>query len=198
MHLPYRFLRLHLVLALIVALSACTTQYANQNPIGLLFPDVSGSSLDKQPYELPRDFAGQKVLLLIGYKQNAQFDIDRWMIGLDMTGTRIPMVEVPTIQGLFPRLFQSRIDNGMRAGIPEELWQGVITVYQDGDRVQEFTGNENPNNARVVLLNGTGRVIFFHDRGFSVPALNDLRTAIQRPQSGYNRRNDSASPHETL
>ena len=49
------------------------------------------------------------------------------------------------------------IDNGMRAGIPKELWRGVITVYQDGERVQAFTGNINPNNARVLLLDRTGK-----------------------------------------
>ena len=79
---------------------------------------------------------------------------------------------------MFPRMFKTQIDEGMRSGIPRELWQGVITVYKDGDRVQSFTGNENPNNARVVLLDSLGKVIFFYDRGFSVAALNALRAAI--------------------
>ena len=75
-------------------------------------------------------------------------------------------------------MFQSSIDNGMRRGIPKELWGGVITVYGDGALVQEFTGNQNPNNARVLLLDQMGKVIYFHDRGFSVPALNELRDKI--------------------
>ncbi|MFT5294627.1 MAG: hypothetical protein ACI9YH_000633, partial [Colwellia sp.] len=57
--------------------------------------------------------------MLVGYKQNSQFDIDRWLIGLDMTETKVDAYEIPTIQGLFPRMFSTLIDNGMRKGIPK-------------------------------------------------------------------------------
>jgi hypothetical protein len=165
----------------LMLLSACATEYPNQNPAGELFPSIEGQSLDQQAYRIPEDLQGEPTLLLIGYRQNAQFDIDRWMIGLDMTGTRVKMIELPTIQGFLPRLFQSRIDNGMRAGIPQALWPVVVTVYEDGERVQAFTGNERPGNARVVLLGDRGQIRFFYDRGFSVAALNDLRAALKQP-----------------
>ena len=160
-------------------LSACATRYSNKNPTGLTFPDISGQSLEKQSFRIPQDLRAQKTLLLIGYRQNAQFDIDRWMIGLDMTGTDIPVIELPAIQGFIPRLFSRQIDEGMRSGIPDELWSVVVTVYEDGSRIQSFTGNENPNNARVVLLDSSAKVIHFYDRGFSVDALNKLREAIK-------------------
>lgn len=178
---------LHRVLLLTVTLAllgGCATEYSNKDPIGQLFPSISGSSLDQKSYQIPQDLGDEKTLLLIGYKQNAQFDIDRWMIGIDMSGTKVSIIELPAIQGFLPRLFKSKIDEGMRSGIPEELWPVVVTVYEDGRRVQSFTGNESPSNARVVLLNDTGRVIYFYDRGFSVDALNDLKTAVLRPESG--------------
>jgi cytochrome oxidase Cu insertion factor (SCO1/SenC/PrrC family) len=62
----------------------------------------------------------------------------------------------------------------MRRGIPKELWGGVITIYEDGEKIQAFTGNENPNNARVMLLDKNGKIIYFYDRGFSVTALNEV------------------------
>jgi hypothetical protein len=55
-------------------------------------------------------------------------------------------------------MFSTYIDNGMRRGIPKDLWKGVVTVYADGDKVQRYTGNQNPNNARVLLLDEQGRV----------------------------------------
>lgn len=167
------------VLALWLAmLSGCATHHPNQNPVGQVFPDVYGEGLDGTPYRIPADFTGRSVVLLIGYRQDSQFDIDRWLIGLDMTETRVDVYELPTIAGMFPRMFKTRIDDGMRAGIPKDLWKGVVTVYADGARVQAFTGNENPNNARVLLLDPQGRVVVFHDRGFSVGALNALRSAL--------------------
>jgi hypothetical protein len=95
-----------------------------------------------------------------------------------MTNTDVDVYEIPTIQGLFPRMFSTMIDNGMRAGIPKSLWKGVITVYQDGEKVQAYTGNENPNNARVVLLDETGVVLYMCDDGFSVEALNQVKRLI--------------------
>jgi hypothetical protein len=153
----------------------CSSNYDNQSRIGQSFPTINGENLEKKIINIPEAFKGEITLLLIGYKQNSQFDIDRWLIGLDMTETKVNAYEIPTIQGMFPRMFSTLIDNGMRAGIPKSLWKGVITVYDDGERVQAFTGNKNPNNARVVLLNEEGLIIFMHDEGFSVEALNQVR-----------------------
>ena len=161
-------------------LTACTTQYPNQNPTGKMFPEVSGNSLAKEAVQMPKHFLGEPTALLLGYVQNAQFDIDRWLIGLDMTQTQVNFYELPAIAGMFPRMFETQIDNGMRKGIPKELWKGVITLYDDGEALQEFTGNMNPNNARVMLLDAKGKIVYFYDRGFSVAALNDLRSELEK------------------
>jgi hypothetical protein len=167
-----------IIILIAFILGGCATTYVNRNPVGEYFPTVEGQTLTEEKRELPAYFKGSYVVLLLGYEQDSQFDIDRWLIGLDMTETKIKAYEIPTIQGLLPRMFKSTIDDGMRKGIPKELWGGVITIYGDGATIQEFTGNENPNNARVLLLDQMGKVIYFHDRGFSVQALNELRDKI--------------------
>ena len=163
----------------LIFLAGCATTYTNRNPVGEFFPEISGQTLEKKEVELPEYFSGSEVILLLGYKMDSQFDIDRWLIGLDQTKTEAKVYELPTIQGLFPRMFQTFIDEGMRSGIPKELWGGVITIYGDGATLQEFTGNENPNNARALLLNKDGKIIYFYDRGFSVIALNELREELE-------------------
>ena len=168
-------MRLFILSFIIILTTACSTKYPNQSVTGKNFPSVSGQTLEQSDMNIPEDFNEKFTLLLIGYKQNSQFDIDRWLIGLDMTETQVSVFEVPTIQGLFPRMFSTMIDNGMRAGIPKPLWKGVVTVYEDGETIQAFTGNENPNNARVVLLDDEGKVLYFYDDGFSVAALNQVR-----------------------
>ena len=173
-------MRCLLILVFAVNLIGCSVSYQNNDVTGQNFPVVSGESLEKTLVTIPQVFSGQPALLLVGYKQDAQFDIDRWLIGLDMTQTTVAVYEIPTIAGMFPRMFRTVIDNGMRAGIPKELWRGVITVYQDGERVQAFTGNTNPNNARVLLLDSTGKIVYFYDRGFSVNALNELRLVLNK------------------
>ena len=80
----------------------------------------------------------------------------------------------PTITNWLPRFVEERIDEGMRKGIPDELWKIVVTVYDDGDKIAQFLGNENGRNARVVAVDENGKVIHFYDRGFSVAALKEL------------------------
>lgn len=163
----------------VLLITGCSNTYPNQNVTGQVFPSVSGESLEQQVINIPDDLPSKVSLLLIGYKQDSQFDIDRWLIGLDMTQTQIDVYEIPTIQGLFPRMFSTQINNGMRAGIPKSLWKGVVTVYKEGDKVQAFTGNTSPNNARVALLDRSGAILYFYDDGFSVEALNQLRGSIE-------------------
>lgn len=185
----------HLALALAALLgSACGSTYAARDPTTLVFPSVTGTSLAGQETRLPEDLDRKPTVLLVGYKQNAQFDLDRWLIGLHQTDTRIPVFEVPTIPGLLPGLFAGRIDDGMRSGIPEEDWVSVITVYDDAEFIARFTGNENGNNGRVLLLDADGRVVFFHDRGFSVSALARLRSAISQTASVAGTRDGPMSP----
>lgn len=169
-----------LIILVVVLLAGCSAPYPNNDVTGRYFPIISGENLAKKAVVIPQDFSGKITLLLVGYKQNSQFDIDRWLIGLDMTQTQVAIYEIPTIAGMFPRMFSTVIDNGMRAGIPKELWQGVVTVYGDGELIQAFTGNMNPNNARVLLLDSTSKIIYFYDRGFSVDALNQLRFALHK------------------
>ncbi len=159
----------------------CSTQYPNKSITGKTFPTVSGQNLEKEDITIPTDFTGKLTLLLVGYKQNSQFDIDRWLIALDMTETKVDVYEIPTIQGMFPRMFSTMIDNGMRKGIPKQLWKGVITIYKDGDKIQKFTGNENPNNTRVILIDNEGEILYFYDQGFSVDALKNIRKITQPP-----------------
>ena len=167
-------MRIFILSLFIFFVTGCSTSYTNQSVTGNKFPSVVGQNLEKNKVSIPSDFKSDFTLLLVGYKQDSQFDIDRWLIALDMTETRVDVYEMPTIQGLFPRMFSTMINNGMRKGIPKELWKGVITVYEDGDKVQAFTGNEKPNNARVLLLDINGVVLYFYDDGFSVSALKEL------------------------
>ena len=171
-------MKLFTSLLMILLLTACSTTYQNLNILGTTLPAMKGESLAKEWLEIPSDFSSPITLLLVGYKQNTQFDIDRWLIALDMTETDVSVYEIPAIQGMFPRMFEKKINNGMRKGIPKELWKGVITLYEDGETMQAFTGNENANNARVILINNKGEVLYFYDRGFSVSALNALRESI--------------------
>jgi hypothetical protein len=167
-----------LALVILIALSAaCSTTHPRRDPTGEPFPNASETSLAGEVIALPEALAGAPALLLIGYEQATQFDLDRWLLALDQAGWRVRTLELPTIPGLVPRILSGTIDAGMRRGIPSEDWAAVVTVYGDAARIAEFTGNENGLPGRVLLLDSDGRVVFFHDRGFSVGTLRRLEAS---------------------
>lgn len=162
--------------ALITFFVGCRSSMPNQNPVGKVFPTASGETLAGDPMTIPADLpAGGPTVLLVGYVQDTQFDVDRWLIGLLQAKISVPFFEVPTIKGWAPTLFANKIDQGMRNGIPEEDHGVVLTIYgDDAADIVEMTGNENPRNTRVFLLDAEGQVVWFHDRGFSAGKLLEL------------------------
>ena len=161
------------------SLCGCATVYDNKDILSQSFPEVIGESLEEEIVQLPDHFSGAHTILLLGYEQNAQFDIDRWLLGLTDGQAQAKVYEIPTVVGMLPGMISGRIDNGMRSGIPSELWTSVITVYgRDAERLARFTGNEKPLNARVILLDPGGKVVYFHDRGYGIPYLKELISLI--------------------
>jgi hypothetical protein len=169
----------------LLALLGCVSPAAidHSSIVGQRFPSVTGESLDGRARTIPDDLLSdadtRPALLLVGYKQFTQFDIDRWMVGVLQLQTPVEMVEIPTIAGMVPGLFAKQIDEGMRGGIPKELWASVVTVYSDADKIQSFTGTANPMPARVLLLDSVGRVVWFHDRGFSPVLAQELDAKVR-------------------
>ena len=161
----------------LTALVACAST-PNRNPVGETFPIVQGKSLAGKPYKLPEAFQGSPTVLLIAYDQNAQFDVDRWLLGLLQSKTDVKLYEVPTVANWVAGRFGEQIDSGMRSGIPKEDWSVVVTVYDDGDKVVAWTGDTNGRNARVVLLDASGKAVWFHDRGYSARVMMELDAKV--------------------
>ncbi len=173
---PFR----HFVLIIFsFSIVSCASTFEKTEPIGQNFPKVQATGLTGEEVIIPDLFKDNLVVLFIGYVQDAQFDVDRWLLGLKQLQTPVEMAEIPTIQGFVPGLLASRIDQGMRNGIPEEDWKIVFTVYKDASEIARFFGNEKPRNVRVVLLDQKGKVLWFHDRGFSAGKAIELDQLIR-------------------
>lgn len=177
---PMNTLRLIcLSLILLLLATACSSStYPRRDPTGEVFPSINVTPLDGGVKSFPEVFRGEPVLVFVGYQQRSQFDIDRWLIGVTQVDLPVKFVELPTIAGMVPSLIGDFIDSGMRSGIPSELWSGVMTVYDDAEEVQQFTGTENGLPSRVMLLDAEARVVYFHDRGFSPLELKKLQTLL--------------------
>lgn len=157
------------VIIVLSLLAGCSDPVPNRNPLGENFPSVVGESLEKERVDLPKDLAGAPAVLLIGYAQEAQFDIDRWLMGFIQLELDARILELPTIPGLVPTVASRWIDDGMRSGIPKEDWGVVVTLYGAAARpIAEFTGTTEGQRARIIVLDADGKVAWFDDNGYSV------------------------------
>ena len=181
-----------LFIVIVSAMVACKSVYPNQQPIDQRFPSMKGTGLDGTVHSFPDTLLGSPTVLLIGYTQRAQFDIDRWLLGiaqLERESSRskgrksMRLMELPTIEGLMPGLFANQIDNGMRKGIPQEDWPAVVTVYDDASIISQFFGTEKPDNARIVLLDDEARIKWVSDRGYSSKLVQKLYQSFHELRS---------------
>lgn len=160
-----------LLTVVIVSSKGCASTVPNRTPVGERFPTATGTALDDTRVTVPDAFLGKPMLYLVAYDQDAQFDVDRWILGLLQSETTLQLRELPTIPGFIPRALSGTIDSGMRRGIPSPDWGAVITIYRDADAITKFLGNERSTNAYAVLVDATGTVRKVHSEGYSARVL---------------------------
>ncbi|MCA9311453.1 MAG: hypothetical protein KDA21_09635 [Phycisphaerales bacterium] len=169
----------------VLMLDGCTSSVANRDPTGEIFPSVVGESLEKERRALPEDLAGAPTILLVGYRQGTQFDLDRWLMGLIQAEVGARVLEVPTIPGLVPTIASGWIDDGMRSGIPREDWGSVVTLYgKAAAPVVRFTGNQQGRLTRVLVLDEKGQVRWFDDEGYSPRKALEVAALVEQLGGG--------------
>lgn len=167
-----------------VLLVSCSHQVATPSNIkDSIFPSVHGKNLNEEAVVLPDRYLGKPTLLLVGYTQKAQFDIDRWILGALQADVKTEIVEVPTIAGMVPQMVQGFIDSGMRKGIPKSDWASVVTVYEDAPKVIAALGNERQQSAYVVLLDKEGRIAWSSNIGYSAAQVLELKKIVEKLSS---------------
>ena len=86
------------------------------------FPVVSGYNLNRQEFEFPRDFAGKFNLVIVPFQQYQQRVVNTWVPFAQEVEAAFPgfiYYELPTIYEM-PVLSRTFINEGMRAGIPDQ------------------------------------------------------------------------------
>ncbi len=168
-----------MVAVLLVAGVSLAGQAGASEPVGKIFPRVSGSSLGGEKVVLPDRMAGSPAVLLVAYRRGAQADVDQWREFIESSFPELPWLEVPAISSPIWRPLSGWIDNGMRRGVPRPLWPKVVTLYGDAKIVEEFLGRAPAPVTHVVVLDSSGRVVFFDAAGFSEAAAAGLEDTVR-------------------
>ncbi len=117
------------------------------------FPIVTGNNLNREKFEFPRDFAGKVNLVIIPFQQKQQLDVNTWIPfakEIEYTFPAFVYYELPTIYQL-PTLSRTFINEGMRAGIPDETArQRTITLYLDKETFKQALNIASENQIYLI------------------------------------------------
>jgi hypothetical protein len=146
------------------------------------FPAVSGYNLDRQEFEFPRDFAGELNLLFIPFLQRQQSTVNTWIPYAQELEIRFPGVvyyELPTIDQM-PTLSRTFINEGMRAGIPDQkARERTVTLYIDTREFMKAMGIPSKNDVHTVLVNRSGDIMWRTTGDFDEGKGEELFQTIQ-------------------
>lgn len=150
---------------------------------GTRFPVVSGSNLQREEFEFPRDFAGSLNLVIIPFQMQQQEDVNTWIPFAQKLERSFPGVvyyELPTIREL-PALSRSFINEGMRAGIPDRTArQRTVTLYIDKGMFKEALDIEKEETIHLFLVDGQGQILWREQGVYSEDKTRDLIPIVEK------------------
>jgi hypothetical protein len=150
---------------------------------GMRFPQVTGSSLSGQEFNLPGDIEAEYALVMIAFQQVHQLDVNTWIpTALDASKRYSELVyyEFPTISRLNP-LARTFIDSGMRGGIPDPTARATtITLYLDKPAFRKALDIPGENEIVIMLIDRTGEVLWRAVGAATQPALVELEEKLAK------------------
>lgn len=141
------------------------------------FPVVSGYNLDRKEFIFPEDFQGKYNLVIIPFQQAQQADVNTWIPAAQELERSFPDLiyyELPTIYPL-PRISRTFINEGMRAGIPDQTArERTITFYLDKSVFKDALGIQTENEIQLFLVDRQGAILWREEGLFSTEKVESL------------------------
>jgi len=147
---------------------------------GARLPEVSGKDLNGKAWKAPTEFPGGRTLVILGYEEAQQKEIDTWTAGLGLTQreNKLPWIEMPVIDepGVIMRWI---IDTGMQRGIPDrEIRSHVWTAYVERQAFLKSCGIESMRAIHVLVVTRAGDVLAMESGSYSKEAAARIRAVI--------------------
>ncbi len=163
------------------------TIYGFSQSKGLIFPDITGVSLDDKPFIISKD--GNKNIQLIGicYKRSAEEQLKQWILPIYQTFIRnkgkgdfysmtnyenVAFSFVPLISGL------KSVKNKFKESTQKELWKYVIDCNTDIKALKALLKPANEKIPYFYLLDTDNKILMEVSGDYSDDKLHELLDAI--------------------
>jgi hypothetical protein len=154
---------------------------------GEVFPEIPARNLEGAGVDLPGGFVGDRNLVAIAFQRNHQGLVDSWVPWFEAQAAVDPglrFYELPTIGRIWAPV-RNFIDGGMAAAIREPaILQRTLTIYGDVNRLTKPLGIEDRSTIALLLVDGSGHVLWRGCGGFAAPLAHDLEAVLAEARRG--------------
>mgnify|MGYP001085348370 FL=1 len=144
-------------------------------------PTVSGKNLLRKKVTFPRDFAGDINLVFVPFQRWHQDQVDSWVPFVEKIASTLPTFdyyEFPTLERM-NRMSQMFLNEGMRAGIPNEGTRGrTVTLYLNKRPFRQALSIPDESETTLLLFDRQGRELWRTTGAFSEEKGAELETAV--------------------
>ena len=147
----------------------------------ICFPKLQARSLTGAPYWLPRAFAGERNVVLVGFELWHQALLDSWLPSLENLVARLPGLALYELVLVDRANLGARpmIDGGMIAGIPSAAVRArTLTAYTDLARVTAALGLPDTSDSAIFLIDRAGQIAWRERGGRTAEGLARLTGAL--------------------
>jgi predicted transcriptional regulator len=144
-------------------------------------PKIMGESLTGHQVVLPDDALGKVTVLIFGFSKNSKNANNAWArkISADFSGqTSMAVYQLPVIESA-PRFIRGMIISSMRKDVPENMRDRFVPLVKDEGTLKTFVNYKEPDDAYVVVLDRSGKVMKQAHGQLSDATYSEIRQKIE-------------------
>lgn len=144
-------------------------------------PRFEGQSLSGNAVTLPDAAKGRAALLILGFSRGSQAQTKAWGQRVETAFRANPKVVIYSNAVLedVPRLVRGMVARGIKSGIPAGQQDRFLLVYQHEQELKRAVRFKRPDDAYLVLLDGTGNILWRFAGAPADAALAELTALVQ-------------------
>ncbi len=163
---------LNRALRLTIVILLCSTGVFAQT-----MPATNAETLAGHKVALPDAVRGHLSLFIVGFSRNSKTPTADWNKNLRQqfaNDHNLQICQVAELQDA-PRMFRSMIVSGIRKGVPPDQQNNFFVLTEGADAWKKWMGFSAPDDAYIVLVDGSGATLWKTHGNFSEGALAELK-----------------------
>jgi len=144
-------------------------------------PRIEGESFAGHKVMLPDDAKGEVAVLVFGFTKASKGPTGTWgqkIFSEFGNQAGFALYQLPVLEDV-PRFVRGMVISGMKKGIQENMRHHFVPILQRESELKRLVNHKEPDDAYLVVLDPSGKIVQQMHGSFSDAAYEQLRKEIQ-------------------